>query len=92
MSGRKNDQGETFWYDVEARRLHYMPTNFPNDLDGGYPLGLFEITPDGKQLYYIHSVSILRKWIASVPNTRLEALLDSLPEDANGLLIYATLK
>ncbi len=92
ISGRKNDQGETFWYDVEARRLHYMPTNFPNDLDGGYPLGLFEITPDGKQLYYIHSVSILRKWIASVPNTRLEALLDSLPEDANGILIYATLK
>ena len=87
-----NKKDELFWYDAVSRRLHYVPEKIRNDLDGNFELALSEITPDGKMLYGLFPVVILQKIIASTPNTKLAALLDSLPENANGVLIYATLK
>ena len=61
-------------------------------MDKNVPLVLSKSTPDGQKLYGLLNPVLLRKQVASFPNARLHALLDSLPEDANGILIYATLK
>ena len=90
--GYFNEQWESFLYEVQSRRLHYLSGGIPNDMDKNVPLVLSKSTPDGQKLYGLLNPVLLRKQVASFPNARLHALLDSLPEDANGILIYATLK
>ena len=93
IEGWLNRKWEDFLYDVKNRHLHYLGAEgIPNDMDQGIPLRFARITPDGKQMYEIFDVSFFRKQMTRFPDSRLKALVDTLPEDANGLLIYATLK